>query len=283
MADGGKPAFPPAWRLTGAEPITETFSSRIWKVTRDDGSLAVVKALKPFDDVYDELRGGYYLRWRAGEGAVELYEFEGQDMLIEYAGSRLLVDEIDAGGDDHATEIAAEVVARLHSPSERPAPPELQPLAERFESLFQRAAIDRDAGAESLYVDAAALATGLLSDQRDVRPLHGDLHHENIMLSPRGWLAIDPKGVLGDPSFDVGNFLYNPPGRDELCTDVRRITSMTEIFARALQLDPRRILDFAFAYGCLSAAWYNQDNNAREESREFAIAGSVREARRQFA
>lgn len=283
MIDSKQPVFPSAWDVSDPRPIAETFSSRIWKVKRADGSAAIVKALKPFDDVYDELRGAYYLRWRGGVGAVELYEFEGQDMLIEYAGSRLLVDEIDADGDDHATEIAADVVARLHAPSDRPAPPELQPLAERFEGLFQRAAIDRDLGTKNLYVEAAGLAAQLLSDQRDVRPLHGDLHHENIMRGPRGWLAIDPKGVLGDRCFDVGNFPYNPPERDALCTDIRRIASMTDIFARALDLDPRRILDFAFAYGCLSAAWHNQDNNVVEESREFAVAAAVRDARSQFA
>ena len=46
--------------------------------------------------------------------------------------------------------------------------------------------------------------------------LHGDLHHENIMHGPRGWLAIDPKGVLGDPGFDAANMFYNPLDRDDL-------------------------------------------------------------------
>lgn len=40
--------------------------------------------------------------------------------------------------------------------------------------------------------------------------LHGDLHHENILWDERsGWLAIDPKGVLGAPCLEVGRFVQN--------------------------------------------------------------------------
>lgn len=51
------PAFPARWKISAPELIAETFSSRIWKVRFEDGSPAIVKALKPFDDVADELRG----------------------------------------------------------------------------------------------------------------------------------------------------------------------------------------------------------------------------------
>lgn len=59
---------------------------------REDGSPAIVKALKPFDDVEDELRGEHYLAWRRGEGAVRLLGRDGHRMLLEYAGETLLVD-----------------------------------------------------------------------------------------------------------------------------------------------------------------------------------------------
>ena len=40
--------------------------------------------------------------------------------------------------------------------------------------------------------------------------LHGDLHHENILLDDRsGWTAIDPKGVIGAPCLEVGRFMQN--------------------------------------------------------------------------
>ncbi|MBT3427488.1 MAG: phosphotransferase [Gammaproteobacteria bacterium] len=45
---------------------------------------------------------------------------------------------------------------------------------------------------------------------RDVSVLHGDLHHDNILQDSRlGWVAIDPKGVVGPRIFDCGRFIHN--------------------------------------------------------------------------
>jgi streptomycin 6-kinase len=271
-----KPDFPAHWGVFDPILIAETFSSRIWKVFREDGTTAIVKALKPFDDVEDELRGAHLLKWRDGHGAVKLFGFEGRQMLIEYAGERHLSAEIGESGDNVASEVAAEVMARLHAPSNRPVPPDLQPLRERFAALFDKAKADRAANVGSLYIEAAEIAENLLADPKDVRPLHGDLHHDNILLSPRGWLSIDPKGVLGDPGFDAANLFYNPLDRDDLCLDENRIACMAGLFARTLRQDERRILDHAFAYGCLSAAWHAGDGNAVDEERELSVARAVR-------
>lgn len=249
---------------------------------RADGSPAIVKALKPFDDVADELRGEHYLAWRRGEGAVRLLGRDGHSMLLEYAGETLLEQVLDQQGDNAATEIAAEVMAKLFSQGKDPFPPELQPLRERFSSLFKKATIDRDSGHDSLYVEAAIIADRLLANPHDIRPLHGDLHHENILHGPRGWLAIDPKGVLGDPGFDAANMFYNPLDRDELCLDPERIAHMAEIFAKTLGQTPPAVLDHAIAYGCLSAAWHHEDDNEVEESRELSIAEAIRAVRASF-
>lgn len=270
-----QPLFPDRWKVSDPLLIAETFSSRIWKVRLENGEPAIVKDLKPFDDAYDELRGAHLLEWRRGEGLVRLFDLDGNRMLIEYAGDRLLVAEIEAQGDNAATLIAAETMGRLHSASEHPAPPDLQPLAERFVGLFTKAKADRDAGKRSPYVEAAEIAERLLANQRDVRPLHGDLHHDNIMLGPRGWLAIDPKGVLGDPGFDAANLFYNPLDRDDLCLNPKRIAFMGEVFAKTLKQDVPAILDHAIAYGCLSAAWFCEDGNEKYENRELEVAAAI--------
>lgn len=276
------PAFPKRWKISAPELIAETFSSRIWKVRREDGSPAIVKALKPFDDVEDELRGEHYLAWRRGEGAVRLLGRDGHRMLLEYAGDTLLSEVLAKEGDNAATAIAAELMGRLFSPSRHPAPPDLQPLRTRFASLFKKAGADRDAGEHSLYVEAAEIADRLLDAPHAVKPLHGDLHHDNILHGARGWLAIDPKGVLGDPGFDAANLFYNPLGRDDLCLDPERIAHMAEIFARTLGQTPAAILDHAIAYGCLSAAWHHEDENAVDENRELSVAGVIRKVRLSF-
>ena len=173
-------------------------------------------------------------------------------------------------------------MAKLLSPSPIAPPPDLQPLRERFASLFKAAKADRDAGAGSLYVEAAATAERVLAEPHDVRPLHGDLHHDNILFGPRGWLAIDPQGVLGDPGFDAANMFYNPLDRDDLCLDPRRIAHTAEVFGKTLGQSPPAILDHAIAYGCLSAAWHREDGNAVDENRPLSIAEAIRKVRLSF-
>lgn len=276
------PDFPDEWKILSADFMTETFSSVIWKVTQADGTVAVVKDVKQFDDMEDELRGAHLLAWRRGNGLVRLLGWHGNAMLLEYAGERHLSEGLDEATDMAATEIAAQVMQSLHSASDLPAPAELQPLSERFAALFAKAERDRAAELSSPYVEAAGVAQRLLDDARDIRPLHGDLHHDNILFGARGWLAIDPKGVLGDPGFDAANLFYNPLERDDLCLAPDRIARMANVFSHSMRQDPRRLLDHAFAYGCLSAAWHCDDGNSRDEHRELAVASAIRAVRLDF-
>lgn len=273
------PALPARWNVSEPTLIAETFSSRIWKVSQTNGMPAIVKALKDFDDVEDELRGAHLLAWRRGEGLIRLFDSEDKMMLIEYAGERHLTAVLDDVGDTAATEIAADVMARLHAPSSHALPGDLQPLRDRFVSLFAKAEADRAAGQKTIYVEGAEIAERLLSDPLDVRPLHGDIHHDNIIQSPRGWLAIDPKGILGDPGFGAANMFFNPLEREALCVDPDRISTMVTIFSRTMRQDPRRLLDHAIAYGCLSSSWHAEDGSDEDERRELAVVSVVRTVR----
>lgn len=40
--------------------------------------------------------------------------------------------------------------------------------------------------------------------------LHVDLHHDNILQNGNEWLVIDPKGVVGEPAYEVAAFIHNP-------------------------------------------------------------------------
>ncbi len=241
-----------------------------------DGTPAIVKGLKPIEDIADELRGADYLVWRNGRGAVRLLGRENNLMLLEYAGERMLSHIVAEHGDYQATEIAAELMAKLYAASEEPLPSALLPIRDRFAALFQRARDDQNAGCQTDYVHAAIIADQMMSNASELRGLHGDLHHENIMFSSRGWLVIDPVGLVGEVGFGAANMFYDPADRDDLCLDPRRIAQMADAFSRALDVDPRRLLDQAYAYGCLSAAW-NADGE--EEQRDLAIAAAIKQVR----
>ncbi|HKO90076.1 MAG TPA: aminoglycoside phosphotransferase family protein [Polyangiaceae bacterium] len=80
---------------------------------------------------------------------------------------------------------------------------------------------------------------------------------DNLRQSPRGWLAFDPKGLVGERTFDCANTLCNPSeGRyDALVHDEQRLLSHAGILSDVLEIELARILQFTFAYACLSASW----------------------------
>jgi streptomycin 6-kinase len=93
-----------------------------------------------------------------------------------------------------------------------------------------------------------------------VRLLHGDLHHDNVILDDdRGWLAVDPKGVIAEPEYEVGAALRNPFDRPVLFADPATIRKRVDRFARDLALDATRVLSWAFAQAVLSAVWTVED------------------------
>jgi hypothetical protein len=120
---------------------------------------------------------------------------------MEHCPGPSLGDLARSGRDEQATDILCDVIRTLHSARLNPAP--LEPLAARFVPLTS-ASLDGDLG------KAARLARDLLAEPVPPGALHGDLHHENVLSSPRGWLATDPKGIWGDPAYEAANAFRNP-------------------------------------------------------------------------
>ena len=276
----GTPAFPTDWRIESARQIADTVVGTVYDVTLADGTDAIVKQLKT-KALEDSLRGADFLTWRGGIGCVRLLAHSGDMLLMEHAGKTTLRDHLEAHGDEDATRVAAEVLRAYHRPSGTPPPGSLQPLLRYFASLCGNAERDRKAGIPGPYAEAAELAEALIANQRDIKPLHGDLHHENIVHGPRGWLIIDPAGLIGDAALDVANMFSNPLDRFDLTRSEERIAAMAEIFADTLGRDVRTILRYGFAYGCLSAAWHDEDDNAEERDNELAVAAAIRNVLKQ--
>jgi streptomycin 6-kinase len=93
--------------------------------------------------------------------------------------------------------------------------------------------------------------------------LHGDLHHDNILRATRvPYLAIDPKGLAGEPAYETGPFLYNPqPFLRESSNLAQVLERRVAILVEHLQFDRQRILACAFAHSVLSAAWSIEDGD----------------------
>ncbi len=234
------------WRLVlDGEPFTTRFGSRLAPVIAD-GAPAMLKVAVH----EEERRGGALMAWWAGDGAAGVLAREGEAILLERAcGPRSLADMARAGEDDAATTVLCEVAARLHAPRAASPPAELVPLDRWFRSL--RIAAARDGG---VFARALVVAERLLAAPREPVVLHGDLHHDNVLDgAARGWLAIDPKGLVGERGFEFANLFRNPDAA--LALEPGRMRRRAGIVAKLASLEPHRLVAWVFAYAALGAAW----------------------------
>ena len=101
--------------------------------------------------------------------------------------------------------------------------------------------------------------------------MHGDFHHFNILSSERGWLVIDPKGVIGPAGYEVGPLLLNPwgdllSGKDYRLMTKRRI----DILHERLGFERERIRGWGLAHAILSAWWSIEDQGDWDYALAFA-------------
>jgi len=249
-----------AWNLSNQQLLTQTATSHIYTVTHDTETV-ILKLLSASET--DEQRGAVALRYFDGHGAVRLLRYDESAHLLEYAAGDELVTLVERGEDEQATRIIAQVIKQLHSNS-HDAPPEGLVMLDRwFGELFNKAAMDKQAGIESIYIRSASLTQRLLADQHEIRVLHGDIHHCNIRQSSRGWLAFDPKGVVGERTYDCANTLCNP-AMPEIVHNETRLLTNAAILADTLAIDLSRVLAFTYAYACLNASWWSRHIGAED-------------------
>jgi len=144
---------------------------------------------------------------------------------------------------------------RLHAPRAAPLPTGLIPLRSWFRALAPAAATHG-----GIYDAALATAEALFADPRDICLLHGDLHHENVLDGgERGWLVIDPKGLLGERTYEYATTLCNPDAAMALSPG--RLARQLGVIAEAARLDRRRLLAWTLAHAGVSAAWCMADGH----------------------
>lgn len=248
-------AYLDRWNLVAdGDPIV-THAGRLLPVRR-----GLEPAMLKIATAEDERFGATLLAWWDGDGAARVLAQDGDALLLERAvGHASLADMARDGRDDEATRILCAVAARLHAPRTKPLP-DLVPLAQWFQDLEPAAATHG-----GLLPRCAQTARALLAEPREVGVLHGDLHHNNVLdFGPRGWLAIDPKRVVGERGLDFCT-LFTDPDLDDptrpVATEPGRFARRLEIVTEAAGLERERQLRWILAWTGLSAAWYLSDDD----------------------
>lgn len=251
------------WSLTLAPPFPNLSFNYVALAIAADGMKMVLKAGVPSRDLQHEAAA---LRFFDGQGSVRLLDADPEAgiLLLERLRPGIVLTSLtDEDHDDEATAIAASVMQALW----RPAPlhhdfPTVADWGQGFARL--RARFDGGSGPlpVALVAEAEALFVELLASSAPPVLLHGDLHHDNILSAERNpWLAIDPKGVVGEPAYEVGALLRNLWQDRHAHTDSGRLLERrARRLSKELGLDLERVRGWAVAQAVLSALWTVEDN-----------------------
>jgi streptomycin 6-kinase len=207
------------WGLENAHGLNGGCRAGVFAAWRAGGGEVVVKLATAPEQARAEVAA--LVAWADTRAAVRLVE-------VDLALGALLLERIQPGtpipanNDEEATEIAADLLARLHraTPGSFPFPrldevyPALEAQALDDNSFEWRARHEPDRGSAGLIrlgaARAAAMALVVTTDQPVL--LHGDFVDKNILRCDAHYVAVDPLPRLGDPLADVGFFAaYHRP------------------------------------------------------------------------
>lgn len=221
------------WQLDLGMASSDAGTGMVCFARDAEGRDRVLKVAFPGDEHFTGVEA---MRVYAGRGCVRM-------LATAAGGTQVLMERVLPGSHLHHLEdesaevrIAAGVIKRLHRPppTSHALPPHstwvdksLRYIAASNvdEQLFPRRLVT---ALEKAVADLAALGRTVV--------LHGDLHDENILKDDElGWLAIDPKGLTGDPALEIGRYMGNKRDRADAAGGIRALSEKRlELFAKEL-------------------------------------------------
>lgn len=248
------------WDLIVGPPFEPLSYNYVAPAVRSDGSDVVLKLGVPEPTVNGELEA---LRLYDGRGIVRLLESDPEQsvMLLERLNPGTMLSSLS--DDQYATSIAAGVMRQLWQPA--PAEHRFVTLDDWFAGLADlRPQFEGSTGPFEvrLVEEAESVSRELLASTTEPMVLHGDFHHYNVLAAERQpWLAIDPKGIVGDPAYEPGAFLYNALPDDLGDRELGRLLARrVDQLAEELLLDRDRVLAWGVAQAVLSGWWSYEDH-----------------------
>lgn len=146
---------------------------------------------------------------------------DGMTLLLPRLRPAVPMDAIDY--DEQLVEVGR-LVAAMHAAD---APPASLPSMDAYVEPYRRALVDPE-------LDA------LLADSPAPVAVHADLHGGNVLRDGDRWIAIDPKGVRGDPHLDVWLLLCPQAPALPVHGAARELRRRIDVYCEAAALGPDR-------------------------------------------
>lgn len=247
------------WDLSDILPVDNMTFNYVARATKNQHHAVVLKISCDKKLIDDEIRA---LQHFHGHGAVRLVEHNAQHnaILLQQAIPGITMKSYRA---QHPAELSGiieqfiKTAKKLHS-SPAPSTKNFSEI-KKWLQIFNR--IDTAKMPPELLKQAKNLSQDLITSQQHAVLLHGDLHLDNILQHKDSWLAIDPKGLVGEPEFEIAGFDFL--SEEELKTSDNLsdlLHHRIQILAEKSSLSLKRLQQWYLIRLALAIAWCVEDN-----------------------
>jgi len=257
------------WLLEVNKPFQNLSYNYVAPCVCANGDEAVLKIALPLNnsEIFNEAS---FLQMANGKCAVKFLNFneKRRAMLLEKLTPGVNLKEICGKDDTKAVEITIGILRGLVK--EAPRNSNFRGLEDWFDGLKKA---DNTKFDNRFALKAFGFFEELAFASKQKFLIHGDLHHENILSAQREpFLAIDPKGVIGDIGYEIAVFLNNHlvwlSAEENLH---EKLNDAVQRFSESFEITPRDLKNWAFAQMVLSA-WWTFDENGENWQNDLTLA-----------
>lgn len=245
------------WGLRGVIPVSNMTFNYVAKAILDSGEPVVLKISYDRQSILNEQQALASLGFG---GAIKLIDYHSKynALLLQQAVPGIALKSLYPEQQNYVMDCYVETMQRLHhnQPQHNQSN---HPQVADWLTVFDSPALQQIP--VHLLDKAIVLRNKLLSAPKPLIFLHGDLHHDNILKHGNEWLAIDPKGVIGEAEFELAAFDFMYINALATTRDVKNLfAKRVDLLAQKSGLDAQRINDWVFVRLILMAAWFIEDN-----------------------
>ena len=244
------------WNLSEIIPVTNMTFNYVAKAKLNAKEPVVLKISYDLQNIINEKRALTHL---GSQGIIKLIDdnSEYNALLLQQAIPGITLKSLYGKQQTHVMDCYVKTMQKLHY--QHPVNELDYPSVADWLKVLDQAHLKQIPTV--LLAKALELKNKLLAAPKSLILLHGDLHHDNILKQGNEWLAIDPKGVLGEAEFEIAAFDFMYINELTTTADVKYLLAKRiEWLAQRSDLDPQRIQDWVFIRLILMAAWLIEDN-----------------------
>lgn len=242
------------WQFKAEKCFPDAQFNVVLDVTQNNGVSAVFKCCLPNKEFKTE---NLSLKHYDGDGAAKLLksDIDNGAMLIEKITPGTSLESLS--NIEAETQYAIDVCRKLHTPIKNDQLfPSLENWFTGFDRLYKKFNNTSGPFDEKLIKKAKKISRELLSSQSQPILLHGDLHYANLILNQDHYVAIDPKGVIGESAFEI------PLPRVSDSITEKELFYRLDCFITQSQFDQKRIYSWVFCKAVLAAWWTVEDSGS---------------------